>query len=111
MRRVLSSTLALCLMATPGWAQLLNDDVRSSLVLGAGKYLTAGADAIRAGQYDDGIRLTLRGLDHDGASLRNRAAGLANLCAAHVSKREPDKAIAYCFSASSSLSSYNPSER
>ena len=83
-------------MAPSGSAQLFNDEGNHTFVLGAAKYLSAGADAIRDEEYDEGIRLTLLGLDLDAPNIRNRAAGLANLCAAHVSKLEPDKAIPYC---------------
>jgi tetratricopeptide (TPR) repeat protein len=65
-------------------------------VIGAGnEYLSAGADAIRAGQYDDGIRLTTLGLERS-ASPFEKSAGLSNLCAAHAAKRQPDLAIERC---------------
>jgi len=66
------------------------------VVIGASVYLSAGADAIRAGDFDEGIRLTTLGLQRQARTLRDRAAGLANLCAAHVAKEEPDKAIPFC---------------
>ena len=66
------------------------------IVIGASPYLSAGADAIRAGDFDEGIRLTTIGLQRQARTLRDRAAGLANLCAAHVAKGEPDEAIPYC---------------
>jgi tetratricopeptide (TPR) repeat protein len=71
------------------------DGSAMSTTFGGDEYLFAGADAIRAGQFDDGIRLTLIGLARV-VSTRNRAAGLANLCAAYVSKREPDAALPFC---------------
>ncbi|HEX6996798.1 MAG TPA: tetratricopeptide repeat protein [Gammaproteobacteria bacterium] len=93
MPRVLTSGLALCALAGPGWGQLGPPDNRT--VLGADQYLSAGAEAIRMGRYDDGIRLTEIGLDR---TLRrnDKAAGLSNLCAAHAAKGEPDRAIEYC---------------
>ena len=66
------------------------------IVIGASAYLSAGADAIRQGNYDEGIRLTTIGLQRQSRTLRDRAAGLANLCAAYVAKGEPDEAIPYC---------------
>jgi hypothetical protein len=93
--RFLSSSLILALSATPAWADPENAGPSAVVTLGADEYLSAGADAIRAQQYDDGIRLTLIGLER-GVSPRNRAAGLANLCAAHVARNEPDQAIPYC---------------
>jgi hypothetical protein len=36
------------------------------------------------------------GVERGADSIRNRAAGLANFCAAYVAKNEPDRAIRYC---------------
>ena len=58
--------------------------------------LAAGADAIRAGRYEDGIRLTLQGLESETMSPRLRAAALANICAAHAANGAPDTALAFC---------------
>jgi len=58
--------------------------------------LYAGAEAIRFGRYEEGIRLTLLGLDRKGNSDRNRAAGLSNLCAAYAAQNAPNEAIRYC---------------
>lgn len=79
-------------------AAALADDEGSQrhLVLGGSKYLADGAAAIRSGDYDEGIRLNLLGLERDALAPFDRAAGLANLCAAHVAKDEPDAAIPYC---------------
>lgn len=58
--------------------------------------LAAGAAAIRAGRYDEGIALTARGLDAQSMTPHVRAAALANLCAAHAANGDPDPAISYC---------------
>jgi tetratricopeptide (TPR) repeat protein len=58
--------------------------------------LSAGADAIRLGRYDDGIRLTNLGLERDAPNPYERAAAYANLCAAHAAKGQLDTAIRYC---------------
>jgi len=86
---------SLLLLAT---SALGDDDLgpRHGIVIGASEYLSAGADAIRAGLFDDGIRLTKIGLERDARTIRDRAAGLANLCAAYVAKGQPDDAIPYC---------------
>jgi tetratricopeptide (TPR) repeat protein len=85
--------------------QLPHDELRvlenrqpdNRTVIGVGNsLLAAGAEAIRYGRYDDGIRLTLMGLERPGNSDHNRSAGLSNLCAAHAAKDEPDIAIQYC---------------
>ncbi len=93
MGRMLWVTLAASLLAPPCRAD--PESSAATVTLAVEEYLLAGADAIRGGQFDDGIRLTLIGLER-GPSARNRAAGLANLCSAYVSKNEPDKAIPYC---------------
>jgi tetratricopeptide (TPR) repeat protein len=75
---------------------LTQEQPDSRTVLGpANEYLSAGAEAIRIKQYDEGIRLTKLGLERP-ASPRDRSAGLSNLCAAHAAKNEPDLAIGYC---------------
>ncbi len=89
------SGVALCLVAGSAAAQI-EPTADSRTVLGAGnEYLSAGAEAIRAGQYEDGIRLTNIGLER-APSLSDRAAALSNLCAAHAAKGEPDLAIKHC---------------
>jgi tetratricopeptide (TPR) repeat protein len=96
MDRVLRTALLVGTLAASAAAAQAVDESRQRLSLGANEYLIAGADAIRAAQYDDGIRLTLRGLEVEPAGTRNRAAGVANLCAAYVAKGEADKALPYC---------------
>lgn len=97
MKTVLHVALAGTALA---WAATVAGDPepgpRHGVVIGASEYLSAGADAIRQGNYDEGIRLTTIGLERQVRTVRDRAAGLANLCAAYVAKEEPDKAIPYC---------------
>ncbi len=102
MARSLICGIGLCFVAVAAWGQSgqIQDPTRlapsSRTVLGvSNEYLAAAAEAIRAKQYDDGIRLSKLGLDvptppHD------RAAGLSNLCAAHAAKGEVDLAIDAC---------------
>lgn len=105
MGRLILFCLAALPSAGPGWAQLANDEIRvlenrqpdNRTVLGVSNgLLAAGAEAIRYGRYDDGIRLTLMGLERPGNTDQNQSAGLSNLCAAHAAKNEPDLAIEYC---------------
>jgi tetratricopeptide (TPR) repeat protein len=98
MRRVFLSSLAIYLMAGPGWGQTDGRPTADSRsVLGQGnELLSAGADAIRAGLFDDGIRLTSLGLQRHPVSPAERAGAYANLCAAHAAKGEADIAIDYC---------------
>jgi tetratricopeptide (TPR) repeat protein len=102
MARIVSSAIAVCLWSglafgqRPGTSEISQEQADSRTVIGAAnEYLAAGAEAIRAKQYDDGIRLTKIGLERP-ASPRDRAAALSNLCAAHAAKNEPDIAIGYC---------------
>jgi tetratricopeptide (TPR) repeat protein len=102
MARIILCGIASCLMSSsvlgqkPGTPELTQQQADSRTVLGVvNEYLAAGAEAIRAKQYDDGIRLTLLGLDRPNAP-RDRAAALSNLCAAHAAKNQPDIAIGYC---------------
>jgi tetratricopeptide (TPR) repeat protein len=90
--------LASCVLAAAAFGPARCDEPErfSGVVLGVNESLAAGADAVRAGRFDEGIRLTLIGLDRRPVSPRDRAAGLANLCAAYVAKEEPDRAIPYC---------------
>jgi tetratricopeptide (TPR) repeat protein len=89
--------IAISLVAMAAWGQVdPQQQADSRTVLGAGnEYLSAGADAIRAGLYDDGIRLTKIGLERAGKN-SERAAALSNLCAAHAAKGDIDLAIKAC---------------
>ena len=102
MVRVVSFAIAMCLWSSTVLGQasslreLSQEQADNRTVIGASnEYLAAGAEAIRAKQYDDGIRLTKLGLERPATS-RDRAAALSNLCAAHAAKNEPDPAIGYC---------------
>jgi len=102
MARILYCGVAMCLWSSLALGQrsqepeLTQEQADSRTVIGvANEYLAAGAEAIRAKQYDDGIRLTNIGLERP-TSPRDRAAALSNLCAAHAAKNEPDIAIGYC---------------
>jgi tetratricopeptide (TPR) repeat protein len=102
MGRTLLSGLVICLMAGPGWGQSnerRNDNNVSDnrTVLGGGnELLSSGADAIRFGAYEEGIRLTKLGLENKAVAPHLRAAALSNLCAAYAALNVPDTAIEYC---------------
>ena len=92
----MSFASALAFGQPSGVPKISQEQADSRTVIGVGnEYLAAGAEAIRSGFYDDGIRLTKLGLDRP-ASPRDRSAALSNLCAAHAAKKEPDVAIGYC---------------
>jgi tetratricopeptide (TPR) repeat protein len=88
---------AIWFVAAAAWAQIdPQQQADSRTVLGGGnEYLSAGADAIRAGLYEEGIRLTRLGLERSSKN-SERAAALSNLCAAHAAKGETDLAIETC---------------
>ena len=94
--RLLSSALVIAMAATPASADPENAGPAAVVVLGADEYLAAGADAIRAQQYDDGIRFTLIGLERGAEPAQPRRRARERLFAAYVAKSEPDQAIPYC---------------
>jgi len=94
MARVQLIGLAIGILASVAEAQV-DDKTVSRTVIGGNEYLAAGAEEIRVGQYDEGIRLTNIGLMQV-TSPGERAAALSNLCAAYAAKRKPDEAIPYC---------------
>ena len=67
-----------------------------TVIGGGNELLSAGAEAIRFGRYEDGIRLTQMGLERPGTTDILKAAALSNLCAAFAGKNEPDEALRYC---------------
>jgi tetratricopeptide (TPR) repeat protein len=94
--------VALCLVVSAALAQrgrevkLTQKKADTRTLVGVeNEYLAAGAEALAAKQYDEGIRLTLLGLERPTLP-RDRANALSNLCAAHAAKREPATAIDYC---------------
>lgn len=69
----------------------------SRTVIGAeNSLLSVGAQALLAGRYEEGIRLTLLGLERAGMSDQMRAGGLSNLCAGFAALNETSQAIEYC---------------
>ena len=65
-------------------------------VIGPGNVdLADGAAALLAGDAEEGVRLTLRGLN-GAASERDRHAAWSNLCAGYLMLGRPDDALTYC---------------
>ena len=97
MARSLAGGFAICLVASIASAQIDTQQTPDSrTVLGVGnELLAAGAELIRAGQYEDGIRLTTQGLER-APKASEKAAALSNLCAAHAARGNPDLAITFC---------------
>lgn len=85
--------LLLCLFKLAGTAAASDD---SRVVLGPSNVALAdGAAALVAGDAEEGVRLTLRGLAVT-TSKRDQVAGWANLCAGYVMLSRFDEALAYC---------------
>ena len=78
------STLTLAMPAgRPASAQ----DTANATVLGTNAQLADGTDAMLRGDWQQGIQLTLQGLSAT-ISVSDRAAALANLCAAHAALKQ-----------------------
>jgi tetratricopeptide (TPR) repeat protein len=57
--------------------------------------LTAGTDALEMGHYEEGVRLTLAGLEQP-ASNRDLAAGHSNVCAGFAALKRWAEALEHC---------------
>ncbi len=69
---------------------------QSKSVIGpSNQALYDGAQALLAGDGEEGIRLTLKGLEF-ATSDRDRVSGLANLCAGYVLLEQYNEALVYC---------------
>lgn len=73
-----------------------DDEAESKVVLGPSNvYLYDGANALLAGDADEGIALTLKGLEVAHGE-REKKTAHSNLCAGFVLLREPDLALEHC---------------
>jgi len=54
-----------------------------------------GANALLAGDAEEGVRLTLLGLKYEGRG-RDRITGLSNLCAGYIMLEQLETALPYC---------------
>jgi len=57
--------------------------------------LSEGADALLAGDGEEGVRLTLLGLQVE-TRRRERLTGMSNLCAGYIMLEQMDQALEYC---------------
>jgi tetratricopeptide (TPR) repeat protein len=67
----------------------------SATVIGASSLLSDGASALEAGRAEEGLRLTLAGLNEPGLP-HALAAGHANACAGFLMLKQLDEALAHC---------------
>ncbi len=93
MPHILVTILLLVLgFVQPVWS---DTDTGSTFVVGADPDLSAGSVALQSGRYEEGIRLTLKGLERTIAP-RQRATAMSNLCAGYTMAGDYDAAIAQC---------------
>ena len=84
------AVVCLCLMSSVVAAE------QSKTVIGPRNAdLYHGANALLAGRGEEGVRLTLLGLQHE-ASLRERLTAMSNLCAGYIMLGQLDTAMSYC---------------
>jgi tetratricopeptide (TPR) repeat protein len=82
--------VCLCLVAAIAQGQ------ESKTVLGpANPDLYYGAEALLAGDVDEGVRLTLLGLKR-AANARERITGMSNLCAGYIMLEQYETGLSYC---------------
>ncbi|MBU2675697.1 MAG: tetratricopeptide repeat protein [Gammaproteobacteria bacterium] len=92
-RRNFIHLLTLALLAGAASLSLAEE---STTVLGPRNLdLYDGANALKAGNGDDGVRLTLRGLK-TAQGAREERTGHANLCAGYLLTDKPEKALPHC---------------
>jgi hypothetical protein len=93
MSKFLARIVILILVAAPVLAQ---NDVQSSTTLGPRNlYLFDGAQALMAGEADEGVRLTRQGLVMAHGQ-REVKAGHANLCAGFLMLGQAETALVHC---------------
>jgi len=91
-----AARLALFLVAFAHGAGAVDDSPQSITVLGApNQNLASGSVALAAGHFEDGIRLSLAGLQ-DVASRSDQAAGHANVCAGYAALKRWHEALPHC---------------
>jgi len=77
-------------LATAGWAQDAQYSIGSSNL-----DLYEGAKALLANRYEDGIRLTFKGLEAAN-SRKEEEVALSNLCSGYTNMGDYESAIKYC---------------
>jgi tetratricopeptide (TPR) repeat protein len=88
----LALAVALLLLS---WSQLAAQDEAKTVIGPRNAYLAEGADALLAGNGEDGVRLTLQGLGFAQGDYEHKVAH-ANLCAGYAMLSQPDKALGHC---------------
>lgn len=87
--------VALCTVIWTAAAAQAPATATNTKVVGTQPELADGAQAMRSGDWQRGIELTQIGLAAT-VSVTDRAAGLANLCAAHAALKQFEQGLAFC---------------
>jgi tetratricopeptide (TPR) repeat protein len=83
------------LVCQPSFAESDDAPVSQIVLGGVNQYLIDAADAIRVGDADRAIRLSLLGLDAS-PSFEDRVGALSNLCAAYMLAEQFELAVVRC---------------
>jgi tetratricopeptide (TPR) repeat protein len=94
MRRMMTASITI-LAASILYVRANAAETTNEMVLGANPELADGAVAMMQQEWQRGIDLTRAGLA-SAVSVNDRAAGLANLCAAHAALKRFEEALGYC---------------
>jgi len=96
MRPAVAASSLVAVAVVAGGAARAAESAQNATILGPLNTLLAeGAAALEAGRFEEGIRLTLEGLQTP-SSVRDRAAGHANLCAGYAALKRWDEALDHC---------------
>jgi len=96
MRQLAQMTAMLVAALSAGGVARAANPAHSATVVGpSNAQLADGAAALEAGRIEDGIRLTLAGLNQPAPS-QDRAAGHSNLCAGYAMLKQWDEALHHC---------------
>ena len=95
MHRLVLSCACLAILAASAAADELSP-AQSATVLGPlNQMLSAGSIALEAGRYEEGVRLTLAGLERPNNS-RDEASGHSNVCAGYAALKRWREALEHC---------------
>jgi tetratricopeptide (TPR) repeat protein len=91
---------AMLLPALPGWTGDASSHSQgpphSATIIGpTNPLLTAGTEALEMRRYDEGVRLTLAGLEQPN-TVRDQAAGHSNVCAGYAALKRWEEALVHC---------------
>jgi len=95
-RLLFAAALLLPGVVTTTLAADVLDQAQSATVIGPSNPLLAeGTDALEAGRFEEGVRLTLAGLEQP-TNDRDKAAGHSNVCAGYAALKRWEEALDHC---------------